>query len=120
MASTNLNLVSQAIGAFDGLDDNLAREITYLLCNTYPGYRWDVNVDSNGGVIVIYHFLNTKDIKVGKDSETYGYIIKYGDLTPFDSAARGKVKQAGGELLERAGLCRRKNQGIIASKFDIS
>lgn len=62
----------------------------------YPGYEWIVGVDDVGGVVKIF---------LAEVSGQYGYILHINDLKIHDELVR-KVRNAGGELLERYNLNR--------------
>lgn len=87
------------------LDMGMAKEIAETLHAHYPGHLWAVNVKS--GVAII------KDLCV---SSLYGYVLKYADIVSDAGTRKKSVINAGGEILERAGLNRgqRTEQSVIA------
>ncbi len=79
----------------DSGDMTLAKDICAVLDRHYPGYRWAVNVNSEGGVVDI---LNTNI------SSTYGYRLMLKDV--YADPGRRLVILGAGEFLERARLKR--------------
>ena len=73
-----------------------------LLASTYPGYRWRVAV--KGGMVEIQceHANSTW----GR-AQTFGYYLKP-ELYFSETQWRAAVVKAGGEILERAELSRRR------------
>lgn len=92
-------------------EQNLARVIAEVLHKHYPppkgvGFWWAVQVNVRGGVAYIYNLAL---------SGTHGYILH---LTSIAAANRyHRVMQAGGELLERAGLAR--DRSLSSDKIDM-
>lgn len=87
----------------DNLDVVLAKNAAELLHKHYEGHLWAVYVNSKktGGVMVI------KNLMV---SGLYGYVLHL--TTVYADPTLRCVVKAGGEILERAGLARGKNQFI--------
>jgi negative regulator of sigma E activity len=83
----------------DARDAILAATVAELLMKHYPGHPWAVTADHRNGVIVIknmgFSFL-------------YGYVLKIAE----DDGPRlhVEVMRAGGELLERYRVARKKAQ----------
>lgn len=76
-------------------DIMLAKRIGDLLAKHYPLHLWSVMVNSEGGVI---------DLKALNISSIYGVRMLYRDVA--DDPEIKKIKDAAGELLERAGFKR--------------
>ena len=92
------------------LDDMiLARNIGDDLHKHYPGHLWSVFVDSEGGVVNVFNM---------RISQTHGWRFMIKDLTPYDTGTSKKVRDAGGEMLERANMLRGKSDGQFADKVD--
>jgi len=92
------------------LDDMiLARNIGEDLHNHYPGHLWAVFVDSEGGVVNVFN---------RRISLTHGWRFMLKDLTPYDTGVSIMVRNAGGEMLERAAMARGRSNGQFADKVD--
>jgi len=90
----------------EGLDMQLAMELSGLLNAHYPGYEWAVHVNSEGRCV---------DIKNNHISTEYGYRILTCRKMPnggWYNLSNEEIRKAsimgGGELLERAKLARSK------------
>jgi hypothetical protein len=88
----------------EGIDMQLALELSALLDKHYPNHQWMVHVNSTGRVI---------DIKNLAISGYYGFRVMMTYKTPggiwyspTNEELRKAVVAAGGEILERAGLKR--------------
>ena len=79
-------------------ETRIAKRISDHLQNQYPGHLWAVNVNSKGGTINIFNLAM---------SSLYGYLL-YMTTVENDPLLKS-VTKAGGELLERGGLPRRRN-----------
>ena len=109
--------VDNTVTGFEGeavhkveLDDMLmARNIGDDLHKHYPGHLWAVFVDSEGGVVNVFN---------RRISDTHGWRFMLTDLTPYDTGASKKVRDAGGEMLERADMLRGRADGQFAKKVD--
>lgn len=88
------------------LDMDKAKEVGETLQRHYPGHLWAVAFQ--GGVLVV------KNLAI---SSFYGFIIKHHNSFSASDLAK-KAVEAGGELLERAGMVRGKWDGQFAGKFE--
>lgn len=80
-------------------DQELALKVAHELGKTYPGHPWAVAVDRNAGVVQILHTAL---------SDKYGFLIKLADIEKtHDGLARACI-WAGGEMLERYGVNRKR------------
>lgn len=78
----------------------LAKRAADKLHNHYPGHLWAVNVNSEGGVMVV------KNMNV---SFLYGYVLHL--TTVYADPGLRCVMRAGGEILERAHMAHRYQGG---------
>ena len=85
----------------------LAKNAADLLEKHYPGYLWAVNVNSEGGGM---------DIKTHRVSFKYGYRLFLS--TVYQDPTLECVIEAGGEILERANLARKKDIGDAVKHID--
>lgn len=69
-----------------------------LLASTYPGYRWRIEPDLRGGIV---------NIRCEHANCQYGYTLKP-QLYCSETEWRAAIVRAGGEILERFHLSRRK------------
>jgi hypothetical protein len=83
---------------FTANDEILAKQAADMLNKHYPGHLWAVNVNSEGGVMLIKNF---------SISFLYGYTLH---LDKLDVGLQ-KVMRAGGEILERAKMKRGAGNG---------
>jgi len=91
----------------DGLDEVLAKRAADALNKHYPFHLWAVNVNSEGGVMVV------KNMRV---SFRYGMVIHLKTLHA-DPQLKTVIRMAG-ELLERAHMRRGKADGLIAQTLE--
>lgn len=100
-------VVVEKAGANEVLDMEKAKEVGDTLAQRYPGHLWAVSVQ--GGALVV------KNLAI---SSFYGFIVKHSDSYSASSLAKMAV-EAGGELLERAGIPRDKPwDGQFAQKLE--
>jgi len=85
----------------DPANDTLGRDILNDLHQAYPHHRWWVRID--GGIVVVYNYLIS-----GK----WGMVHQLNDIMHDATKRRRDVQRAAGELLERASLRRRANDGM--------
>lgn len=78
----------------------LAKRAAELLNKHYPGHLWAVNVNSEGGVMIIKNY---------RLSFSYGMVLHLRNIYADPSLRR--VIRAGGELLERAHMVRGRATG---------
>lgn len=88
------------------LDMDKAKEVGETLQRHYPGHLWAVAFQ--GGALVV------KNLAI---SSFYGFIIKHHDSFSATDLSN-KAVEAGGELLERAGMPRGKWDGQFANKLE--
>lgn len=88
----------------DPIDFELAKTIGDTLEYHYPGWAWQVNVksESNQGVINV-----TSGVLNDGVSKFWGYVLHLGKLGSYKDITH-KAVIAGGELLERAHMPRRR------------
>jgi len=84
-------------------DTVLAMNAANLLNKHYPGHLWAVNVNSEGGVMII------KNLAI---SSMYGIVLHLKNV--YQDPTLKLVVQGGGELLERAHMRRGKATGDVA------
>ena len=93
----------------DPIDLNLAKTIADTLEYHYPGWGWEVNVNSEGGIInVINGVLNDGMNKL------HGYVLHISNMNNYKIIHK-KVIMVGGELLERANMPRDRWKGQEAN-----
>lgn len=86
-------------------ENEIAKSVAELLQSLYPDHQWAVNADLHGGVVHIYN-LNL--------SGKWGFLMKIKDVV--EDGWKKKIRDAGGELLERYRLRRgRLNQAEYAA-----
>jgi hypothetical protein len=88
-------------------DMGLAKDIADVLMQHYPNHLWAVSV--KGGVAIV---------KALNISSNWGIVLKMADIGHNAKIRAKKVMQAGGELLERAGLARTEYNGDRTQKLD--
>jgi len=87
----NILIGSDAENMQDHLKEiRLAKEITEVLDKNFPGYGWAANVDLHGGMATI-HALRL--------SGSWGCYVKLAQF--INDPYMSKIKQYGGEVLER-------------------
>lgn len=99
----------------------LAAAVYHKLDAHYPGHQWRVNADHETGIVTVQLlYLDTL-----RHNAKWGYVIHI-DRLSGDPTLRAAVK-AGGELLERFGLPRRRmlvdwetKQEALANGLDVS
>jgi hypothetical protein len=107
MSDEHQVFVVEQCDANEILDMEKAKEVAETLNQKYPGHLWAVSVQ--GGVLVV------KNLAI---STFYGFIIKHHDSYSASDLARTAC-EAGGELLERAGMPRDKPwDGNMARKLE--
>ncbi len=82
-------------------DMGFAADVALELTENYPGHPWHVNV--TGGVLVIKHM---------KMSAKWGMVRKLSNIRQDWSFVRREVRNAAGELLERANMDRSAWDGV--------
>jgi hypothetical protein len=99
----------------------LAAAVFNKLEEHYPGHQWRVNADHGTGIVTVQLLYIDKL----RRNAQWGYVIKIGKLDG-DPTLRAAVK-AGGELLERFGLPRKRmrvdwdtKQEALANGLDVS
>ena len=99
----------------------LAAAVYHKLDAHYPGHQWRVNADHETGLVTV-QLLYTDLVR---RNAKWGYVIKI-DRLNGDPTLHAAVK-AGGELLERFGLPRRRmlvdwetKQEALANGLDVS
>lgn len=85
----------------DGL---LAAAVYHKLDDHYPGHQWRVSADHETGIVTVQLLY----IDTARNNVKWGYVIKIDKLSG-DPTLRAAV-QAGGELLERFGLSRKRER----------
>lgn len=71
-------------------DYDTAKRIAETLHATYPGHLWGVNASAETGIATVFNL---------RLSGKWGFIIKLSEI--IHDPSMKKVKQAGGEILER-------------------
>jgi len=82
-----------------------------ILNDFYPGHPWAVHADHLGGIMVI------KNLAAAGIYADYGYVI-HPQKYPTASYLKARIIQAGGEILERAGLPRGRADGTPVTTVD--
>lgn len=100
--STFLLTDVSGMGGIPFADLALAAAVYHKLEEHYPGHQWRVNADHDTGIVQVQLLYLDKLGRNGK----WGYVIKI-DRLNGDPTLRAAVR-AGGELLERFGLPRRR------------
>jgi hypothetical protein len=92
----------------DTPDIRLALDAGHLLEKTYPGYIWQVRLNDSilGGVLEIHNITIQDQLYTHTN---YGTLLKLSTI--YADPGMKCVIQAGGEILERAGLSRIVNTG---------
>lgn len=80
-------------------DQDLCIAIGEDLTQFFPGYLWMVGVDHKAGSVVI-------DLQAPKPPHLQNYAYRLNITSVFGPGGQKKVRNAGGELLERFGLRR--------------
>lgn len=84
-----------------GLDDDIkgslreqeiAKSVTEVLDQHYPGHMWAVNVDITGGVATVFNL---------RLSGNWGFMLHLDKLLISHNQAAKLIRDSGGELLER-------------------
>ena len=88
-------------------DAIMCKQAMCVLNTTYPGYRWFIGVNSEGGIL----FVKCLDV-----STLWGFVLHLDKLRTDPTLKR--VRRAGGELLERAWQKRGKATGDMTTKVD--
>ncbi len=88
-------------------DRMMVTQAMRVLKKHYPGYRWALGVDSEGGILYV------KNLDV---STLWGYVIHLESLKGDPNLKR--VVMAGGEILERANQVRGKETDNPTTKVD--
>jgi len=101
----------------EALDMDKAKEVGDTLSRTYPGYLWIVTVQ--GGVLVVKNGEIEMSSTITRIQKAHGFVIKHKDSFSATDLAKQAV-MAGGEILERAGMPRRKWDGLVPDKLDVS
>jgi hypothetical protein len=83
---------------------DLCLAVSETLMGTYPGYAWAVGCTLQGGAVMISLKVPLADV-AGANAQP-GYLLYISSLLGSDGVK--KVRNAGGELLERWKLCRGK------------
>lgn len=80
-------------------DEDVCRAVGEDLTDVYPGHPWAVGCDHQAGTVVI-------DLAVDKPPQlrTFAYMLHLSTI--LGPGGQKRVRQAGGELLERYGLPR--------------
>ncbi len=86
-------------GEMQMADIDVCRAVFEDLSQTYPGYGWSVGCNHDAGVIAI-------DLVVDKPVHLRNYGYQLYLSTVLGANGQKRVRQAGGELLERFGLRR--------------
>lgn len=101
----------------DPIDLTLAKTIADTLEIHYPGWGWQVNINSDktGGVVnVLNGVLNDTII----DRGNYGYVLHLSNIYNHRDTVK-KAVMIGGELLERANMPRSRWQGQEPTTMEI-
>lgn len=96
-------LRSEPFHAVEGQDVVLAKDAADTLNRHYPGHLWAVNVNSEGGVMII------KNMSI---SALYGMVLHLKNV--YQDPTLRMVIRAAGELLERAHMARKGWNGEFA------
>jgi len=108
------DIISVPYHDIDPIDLTLAKTISDTLEQHYPGWAWQVNVNSEGGIVnVMSGVLNDGRLR------NYGYVMHISDLNNYRAVCK-KAIMVGGELLERANMPRRRWQGQEPNIMDNS
>ena len=94
---SQIRVVSDAEFGRERRAKEISDSVGPLLATTYPGYRWRVEPNVDGGII---------DIRCEMADARYGYTLKPA-LYFSETQWRAAILKAGGEILERAGMSRR-------------
>lgn len=107
------DIISVPYHDIDPIDLNLAKTISETLERHYPGWAWQVNVNSEGGVVnVINGVLND-----GRPAN-YGYVLHIANLNNYKDVCH-KAVMVGGELLERYNMPREGWKGQEPTSMEI-
>jgi hypothetical protein len=87
-------------------DVMLAKDIGDALEECYAGWGWAVNVNSEQGVLYVRNLIIE-----GQLQHSYGFMIKLSEINHTQKSVRKKAIDAGGEILERAGVERGPYKG---------
>jgi len=100
------------------LDIQLAKTIADTLEEHYPGWGWQVNINSekSGGVINVLNGVLNDNPFVSKN---YGYVLHISNISSHKATVK-KAIMIGGELLERANMPRSRWQGQEPTTMDIN
>lgn len=93
--------------AIEHADEVLAMQAANQLDKHYPGHLWAVNVNSEGGVMIIKNYAI---------SMMYGMVLHLKNV--YQDPTLKSVMLAGGELLERAAMARKAWQGQQAEHVE--
>ncbi len=85
----------------------LSKQAADLLQKHYPGHLWAVQVNSEGGVMVIKNW---------SISVSYGMVLHLKNV--YQDPTLKRVVQSGGELLERAHMARKSWDGSVANELE--
>ena len=97
----------------DPIDLTLAKTIADTLEYHYPGWAWQVNINSDGGIInVLSGVLNDRITR------NYGYVLHISDMHNYNAICK-KVVMVGGEMLERANMPRRRWEGQEPTSMEL-
>ena len=111
------NILSVPDHDLNPIDIQLAKTIADTLEAHYPGWGWQVNINSDktGGVInVLNGVLN--DTVIGR--RNYGYVLHLSNIRKHKDTVK-KAVMIGGELLERANMPRSRWQGQEPTTMEI-
>ncbi len=91
----------------EAADMTLAKQAADLLNSHYPGHLWAVNVNSEGGVMVI------KNLAI---ASSYGMVLHLKNV--YQDPTLKCVVKSGGEFLERAHMMRGRWSGEDAKELE--
>jgi len=111
------NILSVPDHELNPLDIQLAKTISDTLEEHYPGWGWQVNVNSekSGGVVNVLNGVLNDNPWVNKN---YGYVLHLSNIYSHKDTVK-KAVMIGGELLERANMPRSRWQGQEPTTMEI-
>ena len=109
------NIVIDQVPFHQLADPQLAYYMHYVLHNSFPGYTWIVGLDEDdtGGVAYIMN-LEVNEQILGLPN--WGYTLKLS--TVYNDPTLKCVRNAGGAILESAGISTGKNKDEVIKSID--
>jgi hypothetical protein len=109
------DIISVPYHDIDLVDLELAKTIGDTLETHYPGWGWQVNINSDktGGVVSVLSGVLNDDLH-----SNYGYVLHLANIYNYKDTVK-KAILAGGELLERCNMPRSRWEEQVVKSIEV-